>query len=74
MSRSGTREPAPRWMSPLFRIPPVMGHTGSTATWLFHCPELDIVTAGTFDVGKPPLPFRFVPHVLRAVAASIRLE
>jgi D-alanyl-D-alanine carboxypeptidase len=60
----------PRWMSPLFAIPPVVGHTGSTATWLFHCPDLGIVTAGTFDVAQPALPFRFLPHVLRAVAAT----
>jgi hypothetical protein len=63
----------PRWMSPLFRIPPVVGHTGSTATWLFHCPELGIVTAGTFDTAQPALPFRFLPHVLRAVATPLRV-
>lgn len=60
----------PRWMSPVFAIPPVVGHTGSTATWLFHCPELGIVTAGTFDVAHPPLPFRFLPHVLRTVQSA----
>ena len=60
----------PRWMSPAFAIPPLVGHTGSTATWLFHGPQLGIVTAGTFDVAQPPLPFRFVPHVLRAVVES----
>lgn len=59
-----------RWMSPLFAIPPIVGHTGSTATWLFHCPQLGIVTAGTFDVAQPPLPFRFLPHVLRAVRTT----
>ena len=59
-----------RWMSPLFAIPPIIGHTGSTATWAFHCPDLDIVLAGTFDVAQPPLPFRFLPHVLRAVGAE----
>lgn len=59
-----------RWMSPLFAVPPVVGHTGSTATWLLHCPDLDVATAGTFDVAQPPLPFRFVPRVLRAVAAA----
>jgi len=58
----------PRWMSPLVGIPPVVGHSGSTASWLFHCPELGIVTAGTFDVVRPPLPFRFLPQVLRTVA------
>ncbi len=60
----------PRWMSPLFAIPPIVGHSGSTATWLFHCPDLGIVTAGTFDVARPPLPFRFLPRVLRAAAKA----
>jgi CubicO group peptidase (beta-lactamase class C family) len=60
----------PRWTSPLFTVPPTVGHTGSTATWAFHCPGLDIVLAGAFDVAQPALPFRFVPHVLRAVAAT----
>ncbi len=59
-----------RWMSPLFAIPPIVGHTGSTATWAFHCPDLDIVLAGSFDVAQPPLPFRFLPHVLRAVSTE----
>ncbi len=59
-----------RWMSPFFAIPPIVGHSGSTATWLFHGPDLDIVTAGTFDVAQPPLPFRFLPQVLRTVARS----
>lgn len=59
----------PRWMSPLFAVPPIVGHSGSTATWLFHCPDLDVVIAGAFDVAQPPLPFRFLPQVLRAVAS-----
>ncbi|MFN2346003.1 MAG: serine hydrolase domain-containing protein [Dermatophilaceae bacterium] len=60
----------PRWMSPLFAIPPIVGHSGSTASWLFHCPQLRIITAGTFDVAHPPMPFRFLPRVLRAVERS----
>jgi D-alanyl-D-alanine carboxypeptidase len=56
-----------RWMSPLQRIPPVIGHTGSTATWLLYCSELDLCLAGTFDVAKPALPFRFVSRVLHSV-------
>jgi D-alanyl-D-alanine carboxypeptidase len=60
-----------RLMSPLFPIPAIVGHTGSTATWLFHCPELEVVLAGAFDVAQPPLPFRFLPKVLRAISKSI---
>src|SRR5690606_33760507 len=55
----------PRWMSPGFRLPAVVVHSGSTATWLFHCPDLAVVIAGTFDVAQPALPFRFVPRILR---------
>jgi D-alanyl-D-alanine carboxypeptidase len=62
----------PRWMSPAYAIPPLVGHTGSTASWLFHCEQLGIVVAGTFDVARPPLPFRFLPRVLRAVAVARR--
>ena len=61
----------PRWMSPAFAVPPLIGHSGSTATWLFHCPRLDIVLAGSFDVARPPLPFRFLPRVLRAVSQAM---
>ncbi len=60
----------PRWMSPFAPVPTIVGHTGSTATWLFYCSELRIVTAGTFDVAQPPLPFRFLPRVLRSVQKS----
>ena len=33
---------------------------------------MGVVLAGTFDVAQPPLPFRFLPQVLRAVAAIDR--
>lgn len=56
-----------RWMSPVQRIPPVVGHTGSTATWLLYCRELDLCLAGTFDVARPALPFRCVTRVLHTV-------
>ncbi|MFP4552908.1 MAG: hypothetical protein ACLFRT_03530 [Actinomycetota bacterium] len=49
-------------MSPFFAIPPIVG--------MFHCPDLAIMPAGTFDVAQPPLPLRFLPRVLRAVAAE----
>ncbi len=56
-----------RWMNLGATVPAVVGHTGSTATWLFHAPSLDVIAAGAFDVAQPSLPFRFVPQVLRAV-------
>lgn len=51
------------------RLPAVVGHTGSTGSWLFICPELDVVFAGTVDQATAgALPFRsVVPRLLRAV-------
>ncbi|WP_017590899.1 serine hydrolase domain-containing protein [Nocardiopsis ganjiahuensis] len=43
------------------------GHSGSTGTWLFHCPELDLHLTGTVDQTRGrALPFRFMAHLLRA--------
>jgi D-alanyl-D-alanine carboxypeptidase len=61
----------PRIFTPLRRIPAVIGHTGSTGTWLFHCPELDLLLCGTADqVTAPALPFRLVPKIVRLVARN----
>ncbi|HEX7003354.1 MAG TPA: serine hydrolase domain-containing protein [Trueperaceae bacterium] len=47
-------------------IPPLFGHSGSTGTWLFHCPELDLLIAGAVDqVTAGALPYRFLPKVVR---------
>lgn len=59
-----------RWMNLGATVPGVVGHTGSTATWLFHTPSLDVIVAGAFDVAQPSMPFRFVPQVRRAVTSA----
>jgi D-alanyl-D-alanine carboxypeptidase len=57
----------PRWLAPLGRAPAVVGHTGSTGSWAFHCPDLDLDLVGTVDqVTAGPLPFRSVGGWLRA--------
>lgn len=46
----------------------VVGHTGSTGSWLFYCPELDLFTTGTVDEVKArAFPFRFMPKMFRAI-------
>lgn len=58
----------PWFLDPRRRVPPVVGHTGSTGTWAFHCPELDLFLAGTVDQATAgPLPFSFVPRLLRTL-------
>ncbi|MFE3456101.1 serine hydrolase domain-containing protein [Nocardiopsis aegyptia] len=48
--------------------PPVtlIGHSGATGTWLFHCPELDLNLCGTVDQTKgQALPFWFMAGCVR---------
>ncbi|MFC7740430.1 serine hydrolase domain-containing protein [Nocardiopsis composta] len=46
-----------RLMSPGRRPVTLIGHSGATGTWLFHCPELDLHLAGTVDqTGGRPSP------------------
>jgi len=57
-----------------FRVPRfgprlhLIGHSGSTGCWLFHCPQLDVYLAGSVDQATAgALPYRFLPKVLRAL-------
>jgi CubicO group peptidase (beta-lactamase class C family) len=55
----------PRWLSGSAPMPALFGHSGSTGTWLFHCPDLDLVLAGTIgQVTAGAVPYRFLPKVL----------
>ncbi|WP_030104946.1 serine hydrolase domain-containing protein [Actinoalloteichus caeruleus] len=45
----------------------LVGHSGATGTWLFHCPELDLHLAGTVDqVSGQALPFQLMARMLHA--------
>src|SRR5690606_15771721 len=56
----------PRVFNRFRRMPAVIGHTGSTGTWLFHCPERDLYLAGAVnEVTAAALPYRVVPRMLR---------
>jgi len=45
----------------------LVGHSGVTGTWLFHCPELDLHLAGTVDQGRGQrTPFALMVRMLRA--------
>jgi D-alanyl-D-alanine carboxypeptidase len=48
----------------------LVGYSGATGTWLFHCPELDPHLAGTIDQAEGrTLPFRLMGRMLRAWAS-----
>jgi D-alanyl-D-alanine carboxypeptidase len=58
----------PRLFAPFAPVPLLVGHTGSTGTWLFHAPELDVFIAGAVNqAAAGAVPFRLVPKVLRAL-------
>jgi CubicO group peptidase (beta-lactamase class C family) len=51
------------------RLPGLLGHTGSTGSWLWHCPELGLMLAGTVDQATAvTVPFRPVPNALAGLA------
>ena len=59
----------PRFLTPFRPVPQVVGHTGSTGTWLFHAPEPGLFLAGAVSqITAGGIPFKVVPRVLRAVA------
>jgi hypothetical protein len=50
-------------------LPVLLGHTGSTGSWLWHCPDLGLVLAGTVDqASAATVPFRPVPNALAGLA------
>lgn len=62
-----------------FRLPPssssarpvthVVGHTGSTGTWLFYAPELDVYLTGTVNqTVAAAIPFKLIPQLLSILA------
>lgn len=51
------------------RVPGLVGHTGSTGSWLWHSPELGLVLAGTVDQATAAtVPFRSVPRAVAGLA------
>ena len=56
----------PRLFTSLRRLPPVIGHTGSTGCWLFYCKEWDMFLTGSVDeVTAGAAPYRTVPKILQ---------
>ncbi len=63
----------PRAMSPAYAVPALVGHHGASGSWLYHCPELDVLLAGTLDqAAQPSLPYRLLPRALRILSAERR--
>lgn len=51
------------------RLPAVIGHTGSTGTWTFYCPELGVSLVGAVDeAASGAVPYQVVPKVLRLLS------
>lgn len=64
----------PRWMTGR-RIPEMRGHSGSTASFLFHIPALGCHVAGSFNqFGDAARPFRFLPRLAAGLAPYRRQQ
>lgn len=58
----------PRFLTPFRPVAPVVGHTGSSGTWLFHAPGPDLYLAGAVNqLTAGAVPFKLIPRVLRAM-------
>jgi CubicO group peptidase (beta-lactamase class C family) len=63
----------PRILTPAAPMPSVLGHTGSTGCWLFFCPELDVLLAGSVNEATAgAVPFRAVPKILSVLRSMER--
>lgn len=61
----------PRVFSGMRRLPPAVGHTGSTGCWLFACPAYNAYLAGSVDqVAGDGVPYSVVPRFLRVMRES----
>jgi D-alanyl-D-alanine carboxypeptidase len=56
-----------RLVGPGRRPATLIGHSGATGSWAFHCPELDLLLTGTVDqVRGRAIPFRAMARFLQA--------
>lgn len=60
----------PRLLAAGRRMPALVGHTGSTGSWLWHSPELGLLITGTVDqTNAAAVPFRSVPRSLAGLTS-----
>ena len=61
----------PRLLSPWRRMPVLLGHSGISGAFAFHCPERGIALAGTVNqIANRSRPYRFMLEVLEALRAK----
>jgi D-alanyl-D-alanine carboxypeptidase len=62
----------PRLLNGLRPMPALIGHSGSSGSWLFHAPEVGLWFAGTVDeVTSGAVPYRLLPRLLRQLSGSV---
>ncbi|MFQ3620373.1 MAG: hypothetical protein SNJ78_05455, partial [Spirochaetales bacterium] len=55
----------PRIFTAFKKVPAVIGHSGSTGSWLFYCPEQDLYISGSVDeLVAGPIPYQLIPKIL----------
>lgn len=63
----------PKWMNPFMESPELIGHAGSSGSFAFYEPGMDIYLSGTFNqIDNPARPFRFMTKVISEVNAATK--
>lgn len=58
----------PRLFSPFKPLPALIGHSGSSGSFAFHCPARALYIAGTVNqVGAPAKPFRLMMRIINSI-------
>ncbi len=56
----------PRLFTPFNPMPAVVGHSGSTGSWLFYCPHHDLYLCGNVSQATAgALPYKFIPKLIQ---------
>lgn len=61
----------PSLINALIRVPPIWGHTGSTGSFLYYAPDLDLYMAGTIDQESDRItPILLMIRIMKAIQAQ----
>lgn len=65
-SRGMMRCEMPRFMSPFIPAPEIIGHSGSTGSFAFYCPNKNVYMVGTYNQIKK-VPFQLIYQLLNCI-------
>ncbi len=65
----------PWFLSIMWKVPPLWGHSGSTGSFLYYSEELNLYIAGTTNqVESESKPFRLMGRVMKAIQSKMQVQ